>query len=396
MTEETKTPASQESLAAELVSKGVLTSDWLSAFQACPRDKFLPDGIWPGRAGMNRQTDRVLRTRDPDLWSQAVWSDAPITVQWDSGMYDGDRRGRTPTSSSSMPTMVFSMLHDLDVKPGHRVLEIGTGTGWNTALLCHRLGDQNVFTVELDPELAQGARGRLYKCDFAPYIAIGDGTNGYGKMSPYDRIIATCSVGEIPSQWIGQAKPGAVIVAPWGPGYGGEGIARLTVDESGIAQGHLTRSSAFMRISRQRKRFPQIADRLCGQEWPADASMDITELSPDDVGDWIHMFAIGVQVPDLFCHVEYGEDGWYRLWLGDADGASWATADYAPAQDRYAVAQCGPRRLWHELEASWRWWDEQGRPGFERFGLTTTGGPHFTVWLDSPDSPVPRRGKNEA
>ncbi|WP_319020112.1 methyltransferase domain-containing protein [Streptomyces sp. C8S0] len=97
-----------------------------------------------------------------------------------------------------MPTMVFSMLDALSVEPGNRVLEIGTGTGWNAALLCHRLGDQNVVSVELDATLAAEARSRLYAADFAPEIVVGDGAVGHGKRSPYDRIIATASVGHVP------------------------------------------------------------------------------------------------------------------------------------------------------------------------------------------------------
>jgi hypothetical protein len=100
------------------------------------------------------------------------------------------------------------------------------------------------------------------------------------------------------------------------------------------------------------------------------------------------MFVIGVQVPSLFCRVDWGQDGAYRLWLFDTGVTSWATADYAKGRREYEVAQSGPRRLWDELEAAWRWWDDRGRPGFDRFGLTATPDGE-TVWLDAPDSPVP-------
>ncbi|WP_371590887.1 rRNA adenine N-6-methyltransferase family protein [Streptomyces sp. NBC_00470] len=350
----------------------------------------MPEDIWPGTAGTNRQRARVRRSLDAALWEQAVYTDAPITTQWDDGIHDGPNKGKMPTSSSSMPTMVFSMLQALDVQCGQRILEIGTGTGWNTALLCHRTGDQNVVTIERDGELAQEARNRLYAEGYAPYIVIGDGSHGFGRRDPYDRIIATCSVGQVPTQWIGQALPGAVIVAPWGPGYGGEAIARLEIDEFGVASGHFVQSSAFMRMSPQRKKFPSITSRV-EEYWPERARVSATSLSPDDVGDWLHMFAIGVQVPDLFCQVENGEDGTYRLWLSDTTTRSVASADYAPGLDRYMVAQSGMRRLWTELESAWRWWDKQGRPDFSRFGLTTTGAENFMVWLDSPDNPVPNR-----
>ncbi|WP_447042075.1 rRNA adenine N-6-methyltransferase family protein [Streptomyces sp. DSM 118878] len=287
-------------------------------------------------------------------WYRVVYSDVPITTQWDDGRYDGPDKGRTPTSSISMPTIVFTMLGALDLQHGHKVLEIGTGRGWNTALLSYRAGDKNVTSIEKDGVLVEDARGRLNCSGFSPDLIIGDGERGYGTNSPYDRIIATCSVGAIPSQWIGQAQSGSVIVAPWGPQYGGEAIVRLEIDERGTASGNFVGSSAFMRMSGHRKSFTAPCRRLNVADWPGGAPLTSTSLSPDDVGDWIHMFAIGIQVPDLYCKVEFTVKDSYRFWLADTSTDSWASADYASGLDEYVVAQDGPRRLWDELEAAWR------------------------------------------
>ncbi|WP_338058204.1 methyltransferase domain-containing protein [Streptomyces avicenniae] len=363
----------------------MLTEDWLPAYEAMPRHQFMPDAIWPGRAGGNRQSARVLRTEDPDLWWEAVHRDAPITTQWDDGRHTGPNTGRAPTCSSSMPTMVFTMLGALDVRPGDRVLEIGTGTGWNTALLCHRLGSANVVSVEVDATTARQARTRLHAAGCTPLTHLGDGAGGHPEGAAYDRVIATCSVGRVPEAWITQTRPGGVVVTPWGPTYGGEAVARLTVAGDGTASGRFVGSSAFMRLRDQRKRLPPT-----GAEQPGGGRRSRTALSPDDVGDWIHMFAIGVQVPDLFCRVEPGQDGAYRLWLFDTGLTSWAVAAWAGERTEFAVTQGGPRSLWGELEASWHWWDTQGGPGFERFGLSLADGNH-TVWLDEPSHPVPVR-----
>ncbi|MGC9544049.1 methyltransferase domain-containing protein [Streptomyces sp. UG1] len=388
---QTTKDAGPDRLATELLDKKVLTSDWLAAYRAVPRELFVPDAIWPGRAGMNRQDDRILRSESPNMWFEAVYRDAPITTQWDDGQYTGPKKGNIASSSSSMPTMVFSMLDALDVQPGNRILEIGTGTGWNAALMAHRLGDPNVVTVEVDKTIAEEAREHLSAAGYRPLVVTGDGSLGYGKESPYDRIISTASVQTIPSQWIGQARPGAIIVAPWGPTYGGEGVVRLTIDDGGRAEGTFIGSSAFMRLRQQRRSLPATERFVDPQTWPAEAEMAMTTLSPDDVGDWIAMFAIGVQVPDLFCRVTYGEEGAYRLWLFDTGVTSWATADFLKGRTEFQIAQAGPRRLWEELAAAYTWWDIQGRPSFERFGLSTPGGPFYSVWLDSPDNPVPRQ-----
>ncbi|MET9886548.1 methyltransferase domain-containing protein [Streptomyces sp. NPDC006430] len=187
------------------------------------------------------------RAKDPDGWFTAVYSDIPLTTQWDDGGHTGDGLGKTPSSSSSQPHMVFSMLADLDVQDGHRVLEIGTGTGWNSALLAHRLGAENVVSIEFDPEVAKGAGANQRTAGISPLVIVGDGRLGYIGGAPYDRVIATCSIGEVPRAWIDQTLTGGLIVAPWGTLYGGEAIARLTVDGE-TASGPFTRSSAFMRL----------------------------------------------------------------------------------------------------------------------------------------------------
>ena len=379
--------AGLQGLASALLEKGALTSDWLPAFDAVPRHLFVPDVIWPGRAGMNRQDDRVVRSEVPETWWKAVYTDAPITTQWDDGTYDGPGRGKTPSSSSSMPTMVFSMLDALSVEEGHRVLEVGTGTGWNAALLSHRLGSENVFTIEVDDASAREARERLNDAGFDPVSVIGDGAEGYVAGAPYDRLIATASIGRVPRPWVDQVKPGGIIVAPWGPTYGGEAVVRLTAAGDGSASGHFVGSSAFMRLREQRKALPPAT----AYDTNADGTRTITRLSPDDVGEWLHMFVIGVQDPTLFCRVEWGEGGSYRLWLYDTGVTSWAVAHYAPGRTEFEVTEHGPRALWDELRSAWHWWDGKGRPGFERFGLTVDGDSE-RVWLDTPDTPVPQLG----
>lgn len=386
MAERETAEAGPDRLASALREKGVLTSDWLSAYERAPRHLFVPDTIWPGRAGMNRQDDRVIRSEEPDVWWRAVHRDAPITTEWDDGAYSGPGRGGTPSCSNSMPTMVFSMLEALSVEDGDRVLEVGTGTGWNAALLCHRVGPENVVTIEVDEASAKDARERMKAAGFTPVVVVGDGAEGYPRNAPYDRLIATCSIGSVPFAWVEQTKPGGVIVAPWGPTYGGEGVVRLVVGDDGSASGRFVGSSAFMRLREQRKNLP------VRSTYPqdADGTESVTTLSPDDVGDWIHMFAVGVQIPDLFCRVTWGAEGAYRLWLYDMGATSWAAADYEKGRTEYIVRQGGVRKLWDELETAWRWWDEQDRPGFERFGLTVTA-ERQTVWLDSAETPVPVR-----
>ncbi|MFJ5834549.1 hypothetical protein [Streptomyces sp. NPDC093089] len=91
---------------------------------------------------------------------------------------------------------------------GHRVLEIGTGTGWNAALLSHRVGAEHVVSIEYDPVVATGAAERLAAAGWGSRL-VGEGRKEYGGggEAPYSRVIATCSVGEVPRAWIEQAAP---------------------------------------------------------------------------------------------------------------------------------------------------------------------------------------------
>lgn len=380
--------AGPQGLASALVASGALHSDWLPAFEAVPRELFVPDRMWPGIPDGTRQNPLVDRATAPDAWFEAVYCDIPLTTHWDDGKHSGDDLGTTPSTSSSQPHMVFSMLADLDIKDGHRVLEIGTGTGWNAGLLAYRLGRENVVSVEYDPAAAKGAAESLHAARLAPVLIVGDGRDGHPDGAPYDRIIATCSIGEVPPAWIEQTATGGTIVAPWGPEYGGEAVVRLTVNGDGTASGRFTRSSAFMRLRQQRNEQPPHDAYLKGREWPAGGIKSTSPLSPAEVGGWIEQFAIGLQVPGAFWSVERYDDGTYTLWTYSTDTRSWASADYEPDRHEYEVVQSGPRKLWDETEAAYRWWERQGRPGFERFGLTADGS-GGRAWLDSPNDPVP-------
>lgn len=129
------------------------------------------------------------------------------------------------------------MWEDLDVHDGHRVLEIGTGTGYSTALGCHRLGDDNVTSVEVDPEIAGTARHALDRAGYHPHLVLDDGLVGAPDGAPYDRIIATCSLRHVPAAWIEQAKPGTVILVTLSGWLGGTGLAKLTVTGPDTAEG---------------------------------------------------------------------------------------------------------------------------------------------------------------
>lgn len=230
------------------MAAGALSPDWVSAYTAVPRSAVLPDLIWPFDMAAGRSVP-VSRTESPDAWQEYADADVPVVTQWDDGQHPGTEPGEVPTSSASMPSVVFRMLQDMDLHPGHKVLEIGTATLWNALLMAHRAGPGNVTTMEVDGALAAAARATAARFGNSVRVVHGDGSGGHREGAPYDRIMATCGVRSVPFAWVEQCRPGGLIVAPWGTHYShGDAVARLVVAPDGkSAAGRFTGPVEFMR-----------------------------------------------------------------------------------------------------------------------------------------------------
>ncbi|MFJ6717716.1 MULTISPECIES: methyltransferase domain-containing protein [unclassified Streptomyces] len=216
----------------ELTAAGVLQDPaWRAAFAAVPRHVFVPY-FWTGRgAGHER-----LWGEDPDperraRWLRGVYTDTPLATR----LRDGEL-----LSSSSQPSLMARMLEALAVRDGDDVLEIGAGTGYNAALLCHRLGDEHVTTVDLDEEITESARAHLARLGYRPTVVTGDGARGCPSRAPFDRILVTCMLPLIPPAWLGQCRPGARVLAPLSTG-----LIALTVRDAAFAEGRFLHTPAY-------------------------------------------------------------------------------------------------------------------------------------------------------
>ncbi|MEU7313604.1 methyltransferase [Streptomyces sp. NPDC007083] len=371
---------------------GPLAPEWEAAFHAVPRHAFLPDTVWLGDdlAPCNCQDDF-------DAWLRAAYDDAPVVTQINDGHAPGPEDDRWPSCSASAPSIVFRMLDMLDLEGGERVLEVGTGTGWNAGLLAHRLGTSLVTTVEVDTLLADQARANLEAVGLSPHVITGDGAVVADRA--VDRIVATCSVRQVPRRWVSGVAPGGVILLPWESPWLCYGLLRLTVQPDGPAVGRFHPHSAFMLMRGQRTDLRIFRDVVRDDHIPTEFT---SALSPWAVsGDnWAAQFAIGLQLPDVWCawHHNPDVDGVEtRLWVATTDATSWAAVDHdGKTDDAFAVWEHGPRRLWSEVEAAYHWWTEAGQPGPERFGMTVTCDGAHQPWLDDPERPVPRRVQGQS
>ncbi len=121
----------------------------------------------------------------------------------------------------SQPTLVLYMTLQLDLEPDCRVLEIGTGSGYQTAFLAQFA--RHVYTVERIPELAEKAKQRLLALGYDNIsFQVRDGSEGWEEFAPYDRIMTTAAAAKIPDKLIRQLKPGGKMIIPIGPSYNQE------------------------------------------------------------------------------------------------------------------------------------------------------------------------------
>ena len=222
----------RETLLRSLIADGSLRDPaWQDAFFAVPRELFVPYYLTTTFGGEER---RWRYDPDPgarERWLDGVYEDAPLAIRLRDGQL---------LSSSSQPSLMAGMLEALQVRDGMSVLEIGTGSGWNAGLLCHRLGEDRVTTVDLDPDITDAARAHLAEAGYRPTIVTGDGARGYGPSAPYDRVIATCSLRSVPVAWVEQTVPGGLILAPLTTG-----LIALRVQEGGWGEGRFLSTPAF-------------------------------------------------------------------------------------------------------------------------------------------------------
>ncbi len=166
-----------------LIEKGWLkTPRIIEAFQKIKRDDFLPDGM-----------------------KHFAEFDEPMPIGWDQTI--------------SQPLVVAFMLEQLEPLPGDKILDIGSGSGWTTALLAEIVGNKGkVIALEVIPELKEFGKKNAAKYNGITEFICADGSKGHIKGAPFDKILVSAAVQskQIPPAWQEQLKIGGKIVAPIG------------------------------------------------------------------------------------------------------------------------------------------------------------------------------------
>lgn len=175
----------------------------------------------------------------PQVSLQQAYADVAVPTHWEN---------EAPVSSASQPAMVAIMLEQLQLRRDMRVLEIGAGTGYNAALIAELVGPQgSVTTLDIDPEIVASARQHLDETGYAHVHAVAmDGSDGYPRHAPYDRIILTVGAADVAPAWFDQLKDGGILVIPLWLG-GPEASVAFRKDGSRLVSESLS-PCGFMRL----------------------------------------------------------------------------------------------------------------------------------------------------
>jgi protein-L-isoaspartate O-methyltransferase len=323
-------------------------------------------GTWIGHDGAAEHADRP----------GAAYADRTLVTRIGPLHADhatpGQEASGEPTSSSTEPGLVVTMLRHLDVRDGMRAVDVATGSGYSAALLAHRLGDDAVVSVDVDPYLTEVATRRLAELGRHPRVETVDAT-GPLPVTGADRLVAMVSARGVPASWLAALRPGGRLVTTMAF------TSLMVVAEvrsDGTAEGRFASDHGhFMPVRSDADyptRLPEGYRRA--RDGDGDTVTTGTRPIPDWWNDWQLSTVYELTTPGVQVRTQTADDGTRLFWLLHRDG-SWARAA-AQADAPPTVHQTGPRRLWDELERAEARWDAAGRfdPRELRARFTPEGG----------------------
>jgi protein-L-isoaspartate(D-aspartate) O-methyltransferase len=363
-----------EALVDTLKSEGKLSSPLVeAAFRQVPRHPFIDHFYRLEKTDRKMQWQKVQPStvQNSDTWLNALYANQPIIIAFDE--YN------MPTSSSSSPDAMAFMLEQLQLAPGMRVLEIGTGTGYNAALLAYIVEDPHkVFTVEIDEDLAHRAQCILDQvAGEGITVHAGDGLRAYAIGTPYDRIIATGSYHKVPLDWLDQLQQGGILMMNLRGHLGACAFLKVVKNGPGrVASGTFLAGSDFMELRDAQTPSYKVTDlvaRYLGRPTVAQRPFTSSEFDPSDL--WNHRlgFLLQLSFPEMYFTSVYVDPMCPCL----IDIASDTVLVFRPRerQGEWIVEIKGQEQLWNKVTQAYSWWVETGGADLNEYRLEidTTG-----------------------
>ena len=202
-----------EMVRSQLERRDVSDRATLDAMRAVPRHEFVPEGL-----------------------QRRAYDDCPLPIG----------HGQT----ISQPYIVGYMTQALALKPGDKVLEIGTGSGYQAAVLAELT--PHVYSIEIVKALGDAAKARLERLGYKTVeCKVADGHHGWAEEGPFDAIIVTCAAGSVPPPLLKQLKPGGRMCIPVGPPGLGQDLILVTKDAEGGVRSRSLMGVIFVPLTRE-------------------------------------------------------------------------------------------------------------------------------------------------
>ena len=293
----------------------------------------------------------------------AIYSNEAVVTSWSED-------GKEPTSSSSQPEVMATMLDYMDAQPGQRVLEIGTGTGYNAALLASIVGSPpNVHSVDLVPEIvAQAAKNLESQGTFGIHFHCSDGWQGWPGGALYDSIIVTASSYDVAPAWFEQLRDGGRLVFPLEISTGNDRAVAFTKSGDTLELSHHSRCG-FMRMrggydTRVVNAIAAHARAIRRQ------NIEVETVPPDSNPNWSDLaFFLSLYIWPRIVTVSNPENDVNRKFIMTAD-RDFGRQTLLECQSGWRIHNSASEAEAQQLKSLLHLWYEAGKPSPARLHLT--------------------------
>jgi protein-L-isoaspartate(D-aspartate) O-methyltransferase len=289
-----------------------------------------------------------------------AYTDSPLTTKIE--------RGR-PVSSSSMPSVMAAMLEALEIQPAQKVLEIGTGTGYNAAIMSKIVGKSgHILSVERDEDIGRSARERLLGASIENvHVTITDGFLGYQPEAPYQRIIATAAFHQFPRAWQEQLATGGIFVGNL-LGHLTSILIRLEKQEDGSLKGSpVPHGAFFMEMRSPHLEEPASINWTCYECKSIDGEYTDTSNLAGLLRDQAFLLFLQCLLPATQIQKRYNggpieHPSSFETWLIDSQ-------EHTSVIVKTETIQSRGHGFWGKVQEALFQWEERKRPAIEAYSI---------------------------